>query len=75
MYWFMVGYAVVVLLIGIMVVKMKIGQETQDATSRRYCPICRTELDQEDRLFADEMTNSEGYTELRIKGCNHCFKK
>ncbi len=75
MVWFMIIYAAVVLLIGLIIVKIKTVEREADAASRRECPICGSRLKEEERLFADELTKKNGPSELRIKGCSHCYEK
>ncbi|MGM0380578.1 MAG: hypothetical protein ACQEP7_01185 [bacterium] len=75
MTWFIIGYAVVVLVIGIVVVKIKSANPRANAVSRRRCPICGSKLEQDDRLFADELSKKNGPSELRIKGCTYCYEK
>ena len=75
MVWFMIIYAAVVLLIGLIIVKIKTVERGADAASRRECPICGSRLKEEERLFADELTKKNGPSELRIKGCSHCYEK
>ncbi|MFP4686933.1 MAG: hypothetical protein ACLFN5_02355 [bacterium] len=67
-------YAVFVLLAIIIFVKM--GSKGSEFIARkRTCPICGSTLKQDERLFADEITRGSGPSELKIKGCTHCYKK
>ncbi len=66
-------YVVFVLLA--IIIFVKIGNTESTITPRkRTCPICGSNLEQDERLFADEISRENGPSELRIKGCTHCYK-
>jgi len=62
-------------LIGLIVVKIKTAKTVGNAADHRECPICGSRLEEDERLFADELSKKKGPSELRIKGCTHCYER
>lgn len=73
MNWWTVGGALI-LVTAIILLRLNFGKSSTGSSSTRACPVCGAKLDQDERLFADEVKKSEEVSELKIKGCTHCYK-
>jgi hypothetical protein len=76
MVYLLVGVSVIIVL-GVIVLFLMIDVDSQSTQTipRRACPLCGTDLGQEGRLFADELTRSNAPNELKIKGCTYCYDR
>ena len=44
------------------------------SNKKRFCPLCRTELNNEDDCVIGDYTNIDGRTKVYIYGCNYCLR-
>jgi hypothetical protein len=69
-----VGLSTIIVLALIVFLLMVDLSGSVNSSPTRACPICGRKLDQDERLYADELTRESGPDELKIKGCTHCYK-
>lgn len=41
----------------------------------RSCPVCGARLDQDERVYADQVEHADQPHELTIKGCSRCYDR
>ncbi len=74
MTWWLV-YAVLILIVVFVLIRFSRLSGLEEETPTRTCPVCGSKLEEGEQLFADEIRKNEKESELKIKGCPHCYKK
>ncbi|GEM_PF-6111097 len=72
-----IWFVYLLLIIAVIIALIRVGKLTGpgEHPPARTCPVCGSDLAQGETLFADEIRKNEKESELRIKGCPHCYKK
>lgn len=76
MYVIIIGSSIILLAVIVFLLGMTMSS-SRSSTSyhRRQCPVCNRELDQDERVYADEIKRQSRPNQLKIKGCTHCYDR
>lgn len=75
MYVIIISSSIILLLVIVFFLGLLSSRSSTTNYHRRQCPVCNRELDQDERVYADEIKRDSRPNQLKIKGCTHCYSR
>lgn len=75
MYVIIISSSIILLMVIVFFLGLMSSSSAGTKYHRRRCPVCNRELDQDERVFADEIKRESRPNQLKIKGCTHCYNR